>query len=300
MHLSTFGFLIEEAGKNIRRNGLMSVAAITTVTISMAILGGVLYSMFRLHQIASSFPRQFEILVFMKTNATRDQTLALKRKIEKMNGVEHVKLFTREQAWAEMQQKDKENSTSIASELQANPLPDRLDIRMKDPEFIHPMAVLLENTKNCPEIDTVKEDRETLNRVIATSRLITNIGAAAGLILLIATAFVIQNTIRLTVYARRREIRIMQLVGATANFIRFPLVLEGILYGILGSLVASALILFSAQQVSRYATSFETPIAQYLPPAINPWIVLFYMLSAGILIGCAGVFLSIRRFLKIH
>lgn len=298
MRFATLAFLFDEAYKNIKRNGLMSIAAITTVTITMAILGGVDYSLYRVYQVASSLPSRFEIQVFLKTNATRKQTLALQNTIQRMPGVKVVSLFTKEAAWAEMQQEDKSQQTFLTGDVPGNPLPDRLDIKMQQPQYIHPMCLALRDSSHFPLVDTVKEDNETLNKVMATTKLIANVGIVIGLLLLVASAFVIQNTIRLTVYARRREIRIMQLVGATSRFIRFPLVLEGIFYGCLGSLLASGIVLFAAEQFSNYASSFQTPISEQLPQGINPFTFLLGMIVVGILIGSFGVFLSIRRFLK--
>lgn len=298
MRFATLAFLFDEAYKNIKRNGLMSIAAITTVTITMAILGGVDYSLYRVYQVASTLPSKFEIQVFLKTSATRNQTLALKNTIQRMPGVKTVSLFTKETAWAEMQQEDKERRTFLTGDVPGNPLPDRLDIKMTRPQDIHPMCLALRDSARFPWIDTVKEDNETLNRMMATTRLIANLGIVIGLLLLTASAFVIQNTIRLTVYARRREIRIMQLVGATSRFIRFPLILEGFFYGCLGSLLASGIVLFAAEQFSNYVRAFQTPISENLPQGINPFVFVLGMMVVGMLIGSFGVFLSIRRFLK--
>src|SRR5262249_48214934 len=124
------------------------------------------------------------------------------------------------------------------------------------------------------------------------------IGFAAASLLFLGTAFVIQNALRLTVIARRREIRVMQLVGATPGFIRFPMVLEGIFYGAVGSLIASGLVLFVANQISTYSERIVSPLASMMPRAAGPSIVILLMVGAGAVIGWSGSLLSVRRFLK--
>ncbi len=290
---------MDEAGKNIRRNGLMSLAALTTVTIAMAVLGGALYLLFRLTQFAEAQPRQFEIAVFMQMETTREKTLEAQKRIASLPGVSRVTLYSREQALADMRQQDRERATGITDALgDENPLPDRLDVHLDDPAQTKVFAALLRDRKTFPDIEAVRDGHETLDRLLATSRLVRNVGGVIALILFAATVLVIQNTIRLTVFARRREIRIMQLVGATPGFIRLPMTLEGIFYGIVGAAMAGGLVLFVVYQVSQYTSRFQTPLAQSLPSAISPWLMIGMLTLLGGLIGWLGSLLSIRRFLK--
>src|SRR5437016_9886648 len=134
--LSSLSFLIEEAARNIKRNGLMSLAALTTVAASMAVLGGALFALFRLHQYAEAQPRQFEIALFLQTDLSRKDALAVKRRVGGLDGVAHVGLYPREQALREMEEQlhiDKESAREEIDATEANPLPDRLDVRLIDP-----------------------------------------------------------------------------------------------------------------------------------------------------------------------
>jgi len=302
MGLSSLTFLIEEAGKNIRRNGLMSLAALTTVVFSMAVLGGALLALYRLHQYAEAQTRRFEMEVFLQVGLPREETMRVKRRIQALPDVAHVNLVTREEAWALLQEKDRERGDNITAALEGeNPLPDRLDVRLSDPRRTAPVAALLRDSAKFPEINRVLDAQAELDTMLATSRLITTLGAVIAGLLFLATALVIQNTIRLTVFARRREIRIMQLVGATPGFIRFPLMLEGIFYGAVGAAVASGLVLFAGHQISIFLGKFETPFAplvQSLPEPVAPTAVVGLLVALGAFVGWAGSVLSIRRFLK--
>jgi cell division transport system permease protein len=297
--LSSLAFLIDDAGKSIRRNGLMSIAALTTVTIAMAVFGGAVFALYRLHQFADAQPRQFEIAVFLRPDLPREKAMAAQSRIDALPNVARVGLFTREQAMTQLQEDDRSAGSSIAEALAGdNPLPDRLDVRVSDPAMTGRVSAALRDRRAFPEVDRVRDERDTLNKLIATSTLVRNVGCAVAALLFIATTFVIQNTIRLTVVARRREIRIMQLVGATPSFIRFPMVLEGLFYGAAGALVASAIVLFVAYQTSRYVGKFDTPLSQAMPPALGAHVVVASLVACGILIGWTSSMVSIRRFLK--
>ena len=128
--------------------------------------------------------------------------------------------------------------------------------------------------------------------------MIKLIGGGAAIGLLIATISIVQNTIRLTVFARRREIKIMQLVGATSAFIRFPMLLEGILYGFFGGFLASVIVLLCGRQVSAFIAQVKSPLFTDLPTNIGPAQVLYLLTLMGAVIGFFGSWMSLRRFLK--
>ena len=223
----------------------------------------------------------------------------VKRQIQRLPGVAHVTLFTKEQALAEMQQRDKESETQISAALEnANPLPDRLDVRLEDPKDTKNISAVIRDKDRFKDVHRVQDAQATLDMIFSLQRVVRNVGLAAAILLFLATSFVIQNTIRLTVFARRREIRVMQLVGATAGFIRMPLVLEGVFYGIVGSLIATAVVVFVIIQVSNYAGKFVSPLAQNLHPPIGFGSVVGVQVGLGAIIGLIGSLLSIRRFLK--
>ncbi|MCC6731464.1 MAG: ABC transporter permease [Chthonomonadales bacterium] len=298
MGLSSLGFLVDDAGKSIRRNGLMSLAALTTVAISLAVFGGALFTLHRIHQLVAAQPRQLEIAVFMRVRASRERAREAQRAIQALPGVARASLVTKEEALRQMEVEDRSGGESIAAALEGNPLPDRIDVALSDPARTPQVAAALKDRKRFAWIEAVRDDRATLDKLIATSRLVRNVGIAIAALLFAATAFVIQNTIRMTVVARRREIRIMQLVGATPGFIRLPLVLEGVFYGVAGACIAGGLVLFIIRQVSAYMDGFRSPLAQALPRAAGPLTVLGLLVATGAALGLLGSVLSIRRFLR--
>ena len=216
-----------------------------------------------------------------------------------MPGVAHVGLVPREQALAEMVQEDRQRAPASPARWRRTRCRIAWMSGLADPRNTGRFAATLRDSTAFPEIDSVRDARENLEKLLATARLIRNVGGVAAGLLFLATAFVIQNTIRLTVVARLREIRIMQLVGATASFIRLPLVLEGIFYGYYrGRDSANGVVLFVAYQVSLYVKRFQTPLAASMPAPVGPWVVAGVLIALGATVGGGGSLLSIRRFLK--
>lgn len=294
MRIAGLFFLIGESARNIRRNGLMSLAALSTVTVAMAVLGGAVLSLYRLHQFAEAQPRQFEIAVFMQFGTVRETTYDVKRRIEQLSGVEAVTLYTKEQAW-------RDNNPlygQVKDSLDENPLSDCLHVRVSTPADTARMSAMFGDATRFPEVEAVRDAHDELTKLLAFSRLVRNIGGAAAALLFLATALLIQNTIRLTVHARRKEIRIMQLVGATPSFIKLPMAIEGIFYGSAGAAIAGALVLLAAHQISVYASEFRSPLAAAIPPGVGPAVVLGALVMGGALVGWLGSVLSVRRFLR--
>ena len=133
---------------------------------------------------------------------------------------------------------------------------------------------------------------------IGFARIVRVIGGSAALGLFAATLFIVQNTIRLTVFARRQEIRIMQLVGATPGFIRLPLLLEGVFHGVLGAVIAGGIVLFCGREVSRFVHTLNSPLVGDVPARLGPPEVIGGLIAIGAFVGLVGSYLSMRRFLR--
>lgn len=297
--LSSLAFLVEEAAKSIRRNGLMSVTALSTVTIALAVFGGASYGLYRTHQFVHAQPERFHIAVFFRPEVPRADVIEVRNRILQMPGVASAKLVTREEALEQMRREDEARGVRVVAALAGtNPLPDRLDVRVKNPSETRKVSATLANARRYPEIECVRDEVDTVEKLLITSNLVRNVGGALALLMLLATHMVVQNTLRLTVLARKDAIAIMRLVGATPAFIQFPLVLEGLFHGVVGSALAGGVVLFVAAQASQYASRFHTPLADTVPPAPAPIVVLGAMLLTGALLGLITSALAIRRFLR--
>lgn len=295
MSFGSLLFLIHEAFLNIRRNGMMSLAALGTVTMAMTVLGASLWTAYSVNEIAQNEPRTFnEVDVFLTREATRPQTLDVMERVKKLANVGHVRLVTKEIAWTEMQASD----PKLSEAMDVNPLPDKLEIEALDPSGIDRMSRLLDDKHDFPEIEGIKAASDAVAKLMGFARMVKVIGVTAAVGLFIATLSIVHNTIRLTVFARRREIKIMQLVGATPGFIRFPLLLEGVFHGVAGAMIAGGVILYCAHQVARYVQELKSPLIPDIPSRLGPVELVSGLIAIGALVGLIGSHFAMRRFLK--
>jgi cell division transport system permease protein len=292
MNLRSIEFLIEEALVGVRRNGLMAVASISTIALSLAILASFCLFILGAHDFAQQELNKFEIAVYIKPTAARQTAIDVENKIKDMHAVKSVILYPKEQAWPEFKKSFPQLDTAG---LALNTLPDKLRVTIGDPEETTRIADAI---RNMQFVDNVIDGRVERKYVTAVAQFVKWFGIIASIALLAATVFIISNAIRLTVFVRRREIKIMQMVGATNTFIRIPLVLEGMIFGASGALIAFVLI---GAGISYFgsAASRMLPMMQSVSTDVERTQMLIALLIGGTLIGAAGSFVSIRRFLKI-
>ncbi len=291
--MSSIGFLFHEAWLNIRRNGWMSVAALSTITVSLAVLGGVLWAGLRVHEIVAQQPQQFNMIdVFMKPTASRQISLSTKTKIESIKSVKSVFLITKEQAWADLTHRD----PTLTKALPDNPLMDRLQVVARNGADVKNLAHLLKNSQLFPNVMQVNDSGKEVRILLSFATLVRNIGIFLALSLAVATLFIVTNTIRLTAYARRREISIMSLVGATSWFIRLPLLVEGLFHGVVGGFIGSLFVLAAASEVAHFVAQLNSPLLMYGTSSIISWYVIPGLVGIGAIMGISGSLLAIRRY----
>ncbi|MGC8862832.1 MAG: permease-like cell division protein FtsX [Armatimonadota bacterium] len=288
MGLRSLEYVIQEAFTGIRRNGLMAFASVSTIALSLGVLGAFGLLVLAANNFAAAQINRFEIAVFIvgRDEAEIEPTL---RQIRQMSGVASVQLRDREKEWAALK-RDRPDFESAGVRIDC--IPFAVDVKVSDPERL---SVIASKIRLLPRVDDVKEGREAYQRVMVLARAVKALSIVGVLVLLVTTVFIISNAIKLTLYARRLEIRIMQLVGATNQFIRLPLVIEGIVFGAVGALAAWVLLTIGGRYVSSVAQQivFLGRISSGVGSAQLAW----WLVCLGALIGAAGSFVSIRRFL---
>ncbi len=293
MNLSHIEFLVEEAFVNLRRNGLMTLAAIGTVALALAVFGGFGLILWRLERLANSLPPKFAIDVFLKDSVPRARAQELQKQFEQHPDIAQVTFKPKEQAWPEFQ---KELQQEITTALPYNPLPDSFIIQVKDPSRTGQVSAWL---KSLPEVEAVRDAKEEVDIILSVAAVVRWIGIAGTVLLLIATSVIIYNAVRLTVFARRREIRIMQLIGATSGTIRAPFVLEGVVQGLVGAWIACGLIFAVSQLVSHFVMRKLVFIESMGGAPIPVWVVFLVLSVLGAIIGGAVSTLSVRKYLQV-
>jgi len=267
----------------------MAYASISTIALSLGVLGAFVLLAMGANNFAASQIGKFEIAVFMRGNVNLAQAQALAASIEKMPDVASVNVRSREEEWATFK---RSNPNIESAGLQSNPIPFSMVVKVSDASRT---TYLANKIRTMDGVHTVNDGRDMLGCVMATARVVRGISIAGVIVLLITAVFIISNAIKLTLYARRREIQIMKLVGATNWFIRIPLVIEGIVFGAVGAFAAWVLLRLGGSYVSRLAE--RLPMMARFSSGVDPAVLALVLIALGIVIGAAGSFVSIRRFL---
>ncbi|MBN1298648.1 MAG: ABC transporter permease [Actinobacteria bacterium] len=236
-------YFFGETFSGLRRNFLMFFTAITTVAITLFIVGFFLIIVYDVQAILSSVKSQVEVAVYLKDNATDELKSYLEQEIKSWDEVSEVIYVSKEQALEKFKQ-DNEGS-DILKEIQGNPLPASFEIRLQSPEKVEQIALRF-LTKDGTYIDGVDEviyGQNYVQRLFSITAIAGSIAFLIIIMLLLAAIVLIYNTIRLSIHARRKEIEVMKLVGATNWFVRIPFLFEGFFEGFLGSVI-SVILLF--------------------------------------------------------
>ncbi|MGB9885795.1 MAG: permease-like cell division protein FtsX [Moorellales bacterium] len=295
MKLSTLGYFFRQALLGLRRSGWLTVAAVATVSISLFLLGLFVLLVLNLNLIVSSLESEVEAAVFVEPGAPRDVLPELEAALRRLPGVQEVILVPKEEGLRRLSEQFGPQHDLVRALGGQNPLPDYFRVRTSRPDQVPLVARAAEKLRYVDEVRYGQGMVERLFqltgwvRVLGTSIIALLGGAAVGLIAI---------AIRITVFARRREIGIMKYVGATDWFIRWPFFLEGMFLGLIGAAIAG-LSLQAAYSVliARLKVSLA-----FLPLLTNPaqvWQLVAALLVGGLVLGSVGSLISIRRFLQV-
>jgi cell division transport system permease protein len=292
MIFRNIGYFSTQLWYNISRNFLMSFAAISTSAISLLTLGVFLIMVFNINQLTNQLSSQVEIRAFLKKDITNAQVKNLADTVERIPQVKSVAFVSPEEAlkWLE-----KNINLNLDMSADENPLPPTLVIHVSDPRQTETVASQI---SGLPGIDDMKFGATIVRKILALSITVKFLGFFVTILMGVGTLFTLINTIRLTVIARRAEIRTMQFVGATGWFIRWPFLLEGIFIGIMGAVVSAFILslgyMILAARIQENL-SFLFPLVDRGEMARK----LFWLLcTCGVLMGITGSYISVTRFLE--
>ncbi len=295
MKLRTGEYFIQEVFLSLKRNNWMSAASIGTVAVSLFVLGVFLILVLNMNRLASSLESQVQISVYLAGDLKKADRDDLALDIKNMQGIESIKFVSRDEAKERLAQRLGDQKYLLDALGEQNPLPDAFELTVKQPDMVETAAKAIEKM---PGVEAAKYGQDVVENLFAITRLMRIFGVALMLLLAGATLFIISNTIRLTVFARRKEIAIMKYVGATDWFIRWPFLLEGIVLGFVGGIIAALVLrsFYAAMAAKIYDTlAFFPLMPQY--PFMN-YVAIAIILS-GMAIGAIGSTISLKRFLKV-
>jgi cell division transport system permease protein len=292
--MGKISFFFKEAVGSLRRNYFMTAAALVTVLLSMAVLGVVMVFASSIDGMLSDLKSKVEITVFLKDTANADAIEKLQSQIISWPEVKDSEFVSKEKALESLRAEFKDHP-EILDSLQSNPLPASFEISLKDPEQVDVVAGRFKGNAN---VDEVKYGKEIAERIFSVTSTIRNVMLVFLILLGAVSILLISNTIRLSIFARRHEVEIMKLVGATNWFIRWPFVIEGVTVGLVGAGLALALVLvgtsFVFDKIRQSLVFMSVPF-----DVLSPWRLAGVLLLAGVVIGALGSGLGLRRFLNV-
>lgn len=295
MKIRTIEYFIREAVISLRRNGLMSFASVSTVALSLLILGIFLILVLNLNHMASSLESQVQITVYLEDDLSELEIREAGTRISELQGVTQVMFVDKQEAMERFKDRLGDQQGLLTALGDTNPLPNAFEVNVDRPEQVKPTALAINGIDG---VENTKFGQEVIEQLFKLTKMIRLFGLVLIVFLALAALFIISNTIRLTVFARRKEIGIMKYVGATDWFIRWPFLIEGMILGFGGALI-SVLILgraYSAVAQQIYASLAFLPLIPESPFIANISVI---MLVIGTAIGALGSTISLKRFMRV-
>jgi cell division transport system permease protein len=293
-------FFLKEAFRSLSRNAAPSLAATVTVLLTALVLGIFIPIVQATTGSANEVRNRVLVDVFIDNRATDSEVEELRTEIAAIQNVKSVEFVSKEEALREEQKERGE----LYELLGRNPLPDSFRISPDDPDEVEAIADRLApldaQGKRQPQlaaIDEVKYREDETDKILSVTNLVKWLGGGLALLLVFASIALVANTIRLSIFARRREVEVMKLVGATNWFIRWPFVIEGVIVGAMGGVLAILLLTIAKETVVDPLSDRFALIAA--PDTIDFPLLIVLLLLSCIAVSAAGSGLTLRRFLRI-
>jgi len=299
------GYFIKEASTSFKRNWVMSFGAIVTIFLSLLLIG---VSLLMGNVVSSMIGKQeakINVQLFIKDDANQTDVQGLQRKLETNDLVKRVDYVSKDQALQRFKVQMKQ-SQDIINGLEGNPLPASLEIQLNDSHDVEKVATTIKAAPEFKRIASPPDDpsqslnygKDIVTRLFNFTRVLRIVGVVFIVMLAVVSLIFINNTIRMAIYARRNELSIMRLVGASNWFIRMPFIFEGMLQAIIGAVLAIGVIMTIQYLI---LPKIQNTI-RFMPFGVSNgfiWMVALVLIAGGVAIGGLGSWLAMRRYLKI-
>ena len=304
--MSSFAYFFSESLKGFARNLSTALGSIVTIFLSLLIIGVFLIGGLVVDNIVNSVEDKVSITAYVADDASQEDIDAVENYITGLDGVASIDFTTKDQALENFKNSMTSNPEIVDQLDGQNPLPASIDVQLSDAQMVETVAGEIESNETFQKIadnpddpsDSLKYGQKTVDRLFTVTNYIRTIGVAL-VVLLIFIAFVfINNTIRLSILARRKEIAIMRLVGASNNFIRGPFLMEGALHAIIGAGL-SIIVMGVLRRVALPQIQSSLPWLPINIPGSSFGIIYLMLLVSGLVIGLLGSALAMRRYLKV-
>lgn len=294
-----FGRNIRDAFKSVFRNFSLSLASIACIIITLCVVAIAIILSYNVNNFTVRVEQDMTIVVFLNRDIEDERIKEIEDEIKVLNNVESVTFNDKMQIAEEM----KESSEDLAGFLEqyedrdSNPLSDAFHVKVTDVLTIEDVALEIEKIDG---VMSVKYGEGMIEPLISTFDFVKNISYGVVIALVLVTAFLISNTIKITIFSRKREIEIMRLVGASNINIKIPFIFEGLFLGIIGSILPIAITIIGYNTLyTKFNGQVISPLIQLVEPLPFTYFVSLVLLTIGILVGMYGSWRAVRKYLKI-
>lgn len=298
MKFDSVKYSFKDAIKSIVRNKTLSIASMATVAATLFILGAITLVVANVDKAVTQLGSMVEARIYLVNDITDEQKTALEAKINSVEGINSVTYESQEQALENIKEQLNDTTGDLTAGFEDdNPFPASYTVNVEKPEIIDNVVAAIEGMDG---IEEIKDARSLIEKISSLTNSV-KLGAAAGFVVFILISlFLIGNTIKITVFTRKREIGIMKYVGATDWFIRWPLVIEGMILGIAGSIIATLVLALSYFFVTSKLGLDLSSFGFTMIPVTYMWkVVIWELFGCGLFIGAVGSYISMRKFLKV-
>ena len=292
------GRSIRDAFKSVFRNFSLSLASISCITITLLIVSISMVLSYNIENIATLIKKDFSIVVFVENDATEVEVKNIEKEIKKLDNV-NTYTYENKKAVAESWKKSSDTFKAIIEswDENENPLADTFSIKVKDVEKINETA---NQIKKIDKVSLVRYGEGIVEQLLSVLKVIEKFLIGVVVALMLVTIFLVSNTIKITIFSRRKEIEIMRLVGASNINIKMPFVIEGLFLGFLGSIIPILVTIYGYNALYHYVNLESiSPFLKLVTPSPFIYIVSLVLLAIGTIVGMFGSGGSVRKYLKI-
>ena len=289
---------LSESFKGVFRNFSLSLASISCITITLILVGLAILLSYNVNNFTRNIEKDMTIVVFLDRKISKEDINEVKQKIDNLGNIKSITFNSKNQVKEKMQE-ESDVFDSILSEYtdENNPLQDTYLVKVED---INTIGDTADSIKKIDNVDIVKYGEGSVEELVKIFDIVKKITYIAVIALILVTAFLISNTIKITIQNRRREIEIRRLVGASNYFIKQPFFFEGIILGFLGSIIPIFICCYGYSYLyKRLGGKVFTEIITLIKPSSVIYTIMIALIVIGVVVGAFGSYRAVRKYLKI-
>lgn len=287
-----------DARKSVMRNFSLSLASISCITITLIVVAFSAILSYNVENFAESIRKDVTVVIFLNSDTTETKRNEIEQEIRATKNVEELTFVSKEKTAESLKDNDTFKGIIETWTNETNPLLDSFMLKVKNIDDIKTTVNVI---KNINGVKTVNYGEDMIDQLITVFKVVEKASIFIVVALVVVTAFLIGNTIKLAIFSRKREIEIMRLVGASNVSIKVPFVIEGLFIGMLGSIIPIILSVYGYTSLYNFFNGklFGSSLAKLVPPTPFIYYISLVLLAIGIVVGMIGSYRAVRKYLKI-